>query len=344
MATARERMIAALKRSCTDCIPTTIMFGNASAHLIGMAMEDFLHSAAKRAQCNVDVYEMFHPDTMGVSGPIFTEAMDLGTEVEYLEDGTSKVIKHPLEGKRALAKLQIPDPKQSRNMSWYLEVLERVQGAISEAPVAAGIAGPWTLAATLRGIEQLIKDTREDPSFVHERVKFTTEVEKVWGAAVRGVGVGIGLGEAVASCNVISPKIYRDFVKPYHTDMNNYFRERKVYLSLHICGYIDPIIEDVISTGIGMLSIDAPTSLRKMVELSQKRVVIMGNVPTMLFSQGTPEEMEAAVKGCIETAAKGGAFLLSSGCDIPTNSKAELVHSYMKAARKWGSCERVAAL
>jgi len=344
MATAKERVIAALKRSCVDCVPTTVMFGNASARLTGMAMEDFLYSAAKRAQCNVEVYEVFRPDTLGVSGPIFQEAMDLGTEVEYLEDGTSKVIKRPLEDKGNLAKLQVPDPKQSPHMSCYLEVLERVQGAISEAPVAAGIAGPWTLAATLRGIEQLIMDTREDPPFVHELVKFTTEVEKVWGAAVREVGVGIGVGEAVASCYVISPKIYRDFVKPYHIDLSSYFRERKVYITLHICGYIDPIIEDVISTGIGMLSIDAPTSLRKMVELSQKRVVIMGNVPTMLFSQGTPEEMEAAVKGCVETAARGGAFLLSSGCDIPTNSKAELIHAYMKAARKWGSCERVAAL
>jgi uroporphyrinogen-III decarboxylase len=81
-----------------------------------------------------------------------------------------------------------------------------------------------------------------------------------------------------------------------------------------------------------------------MVELSQKRVVIMGNVPTRLFSQGTQEEMEAAVKGCIDTAAKGGAFLLSSGCDIPADSRPELIHGYIDAARKWGSCERVAAL
>ncbi|HEX78316.1 MAG TPA: hypothetical protein G4O03_07945 [Dehalococcoidia bacterium] len=344
MATAKERVIAALKRGCVDCVPATVMFGYAPPRLMGIPMEEFLHDAARHAQCHVDTYEMFHPDTLGVGGPIFKEAMALGTEVEYLEDGTSKVIRRPLEDKRNLARLQIPDPKQSPIMSWYLEVLERVQGAVSEAPVAGAVAGPWTLAATLRGIEQLIMDTVEDPPFVHELVRFTTEVEKMWATAVREVGVGIGVGEAVASCYIISPKIYRDFVKPYHIDLNSYFQERKVYISLHICGYIDPIIEDVLDTGIGMLSIDAPTSLAKMVELSQKRVVIMGNVPTRLFSQGTQEEMEAAVKGCIDTAAKGGAFLLSSGCDIPADSRPELIHGYIDAARKWGSCERVAAL
>jgi len=344
MTTGKERVIAALKRTCIDCIPATIMFGNSQPGLAGMAMKDFLHDAAKRAQCHLDVYEMFRPDTLGVSGPIFKEAMALGTEVEYLEDGASRVVKHLLEDKRDLAKLHIPDPKRNPSMSWYLEVLERVLKKVTEVPVAGTVAGPWTLAATLRGIEQLIMDTMEDPRFVHELLKFATEVEKVWGTAVREVGVGIGLGEAVASCYVISPKIYREFIKPYHIDLNNYFKERKLYISLHICGYIDPILDDVLATGISMFSIDAPTSLSRMVKLSQKKVVIMGNVPTMLFLQGTQREMEAAVKECIATAAKGGAFLLSSGCEIPANSKAELVHDFMKAARKWGSCEQVAAL
>ena len=52
------------------------------------------------------------------------------------------------------------------------------------------------------------------------------------------------------------------------------------------CGYIEPIMQDVVSTGVGMLSIDEPSSLRKLVEVSQKKVVVMGNVATSLFAWG----------------------------------------------------------
>lgn len=344
MATAKERVIAALKRSCVDRVPATFMFGMAPPYLTGTPVDVFVRDAATYARASLRAYQMFTPDTFGVSGPIFKEAMALGTKVEYLEDGTSRVVERLLENKRILARLEIPEPKKNTIMSWYLEILERVQGEGVDAPVAGTFAGPWTLAAILRGIEQLIMDTLEDPAFVRELMQFATEMEKVWGTAIRETGVGLGMGEAMASCYVISPQIYRDFIKPHHKELDSYFKERKVYISLHICGYIDPCLEDVFDTGIGMLSIDAPTSLQKAVEISKKKVVIMGNVPTMLFAQGTREEMEAAVKACVDTAAKGGAFLLSSGCDIPANSKPENIRWFLEAAQKFGSCERVASL
>lgn len=344
MVTGKDRVIAALRGGCVDRIPSTIMLGHTPQRLCGIPMADYLHKAADYARAHLASHEMFSFDTLGVGGHIFQEAMALGTKVEFLEDGTSKVVNRPLEDKKNLASLEIPNPKQSPSLSWYLEVLERVVGAISDVPVAGAISGPWTLATTLRGIEQLIMDTMEDPPFVHQLLKFSNEWVKGWGMAVREVGVGVGMGEAVASCHVISPKIYRDFVKPVHTDLFNFFKEKKLNISLHICGSIDPILEDVLGTGVRMLSIDSPTSLRRAVELSKKKVVIMGNVPTRLFSEGSREEMEASVKDCIDTAGKGGFFLLSSGCDIPYNSKKENIGWFMEAAQKWGSCERVATL
>jgi uroporphyrinogen decarboxylase len=167
-------------------------------------------------------------------------------------------------------------------------------------------------------------------------MRFTTEWVKISIAMVRETGVGIGMGEASASCSVISPKIYRAFIKPYHEEISNYFKERKLYVSLHICGYIDPIMEDVLETGIGMISIDSPSSLGKLVELAQGKAVIMGNVPTLLFAEGTKQQMEAAVKECVDTAAKGSKYILCSGCDIPLNSNREIVDCFMEAANKYG--------
>jgi uroporphyrinogen decarboxylase len=188
----------------------------------------------------------------------------------------------------------------------------------------------------LRGLERLIFDTVDDPGFVHELMEFTTALLKVWVAKVRETGVGVGMGEASASCSVISPRIYKAFIKPYHQEIIEYFKERKLHVGLHICGYSDPIMENVLETGIGMISIDSPSSLGKLVELARDRVVIMGNVPTALFAEGTKQQMEAAVKECVETAAKGSKYVLCSGCEIPLNSNKESVDWFMEAANKYG--------
>jgi uroporphyrinogen decarboxylase len=119
------------------------------------------------------------------------------------------------------------------------------------------------------------------------------------------------------------------------------FSGRKAGLSMHVCGYIDPIMEDLLDLGIGALSLDSPSSLKRVVEISQKKIVLVGNVATTLFVSGTKKEMEAAVKECIRIAALGGAYILSSGCELPYNATLDRVKYFIEAAREHGKTERI---
>jgi uroporphyrinogen-III decarboxylase len=110
---------------------------------------------------------------------------------------------------------------------------------------------------------------------------------------------------------------------------------------MHVCGYIDPIMEDLFDLGIGALSMDSPSSLKRMVEISRKKIVLVGNVATTLFVNGTKDEMESSVKECIRLAAPGGAYIVSSGCELPYNATAERVQFFVKAAQEHGKTERV---
>lgn len=334
--TSRDRIIAALKGQYADRVPATVMFGVSVAKLAGFAMPEFFTDAGTHAKAHVQAWETFHPDTVTVTGDIYLDAEAFGAKVEFPEDSAPHLISFRLEDKADLGKLSIPDWKKVSRLGWYLEACERVKSQIKDAPVSGAVGGPWTSAANLRGLERLIFDTMDDPDFVHELMRLTTDWIKVWVAAIRDIGVGIGMGEASASCSVISPKIYKTFIKPYHEEIFSYFKERKLNISLHICGYTDPIMEDMLGTGTTMISIDSPTSLKKLVELSQGKAVIMGNVATTLFAEGTKEAMEAAVKECIDIAAKGSKYILCSGCDIPLNSRKENINYFLEAANKYG--------
>ena len=188
----------------------------------------------------------------------------------------------------------------------------------------------------LRGAEALLMDTITDPKFVHELMKFATEVVRAMGDALIDAGFAPSLGEAGASCSLISPHIYQEFIKPYHKELCSYFRSKKRFMSLHICGKIDPIMEDILETGIFLLSLDAGSSLQKLTQLTGDKLVIMGNVPTTHFSSGTREEMEASIRRCIETAAAKSGYILSSGCEIPFDSTEDRIDHFFEFSRQYG--------
>jgi uroporphyrinogen decarboxylase len=334
--TGKEHMIAAIRGTYTDRVPMTLITGLFYPNFAGITIKEFLTDAAKSAKAQVTFYERFRPDSLIIFNDVYLESEAMGCELEFPEDNISHIKKRPLEDKGALAGLKVPEPRRDGRLPYYLEVCERITGVVRDAAFGGSQAGPWNIAMNLRGHETLLLDTMDDPEFVHDLMKLTTETTKAFGDALLGVGIGPSFGEASASCNLISPKIYKEFIQPYHKEVREYFRAKKAFLSIHICGYIDPIAEDVVEVGMSPLSIDSPTSLEKIVALPKGKVTLMGNVPTPLFASGTKEEMEEAIRKCIDTAASGSLYILASGCEIPRNSTVDRIDHFFDYAKSYG--------
>lgn len=337
--TSRDRIRAAMKRTCADRIPYSLILGPFRARVLGCSPRKYYQEGRNLAHSTLICHEMFQQDSVDVGWDIFLEAEAAGAELEFPDDGVPRLRRHVLSDKKGLSALQLPRPGSSGRYPFYLEACRAVAGSLREVSLSGTVTGPWTIAAALRGSQELIYDTVDDPAFVGELLRFTTRVTQVLGAAVIETGLSLTMGEAASSCSLISPEIYRRFIKPCHQEIVRFFREKKASLSLHVCGYIDPILEDLLELGIAALSMDSPSSLKKMVERSQKKIVLVGNVATSLFVSGSREEMEDSVKECIRAAARGGAFILSSGCELPYNATVERARFFVAAARRYGRPE-----
>ncbi len=337
--TGRDRIRAAMKRTWADRIPYSLILGPFRAKLLGCSPREYYQEGKKLAHSTLIGHEMFQPDSVEVAWDIFLEAEAAGAELEFPEDGVPQIRKHLLSQKGALSALQLPRPEFSGRYPLYLEACRAVGSSLRGVALSGTVTGPWTIAAGLRGTQELIYDTVDDPTFVGELLKFTTVVTQVLGAGVLETGLSLTLGEAASSCSLISPAIYRRFIKPCHQQIVQFFREKKANLSMHICGYIDPLMEDLVDLGIVALSMDSPSSLKRMVEISQKRIILLGNVATSLFVSGTREGIESSVKECLGVAAPGGAFILSSGCELPYNATIERARFFVEAARIYGRPE-----
>jgi uroporphyrinogen decarboxylase len=186
-------------------------------------------------------------------------------------------------------------------------------------------------------MQQLIFDTFDDPKFVHELMKITTETAKVWGNAILSTGASLGYTEAAASCDVISPSLYKEFIKPYHIGLFSYFKEKRSSITLHICGNALPILRDMVETGPLVISLDSKVALSDAIQIIGQDTVILGNVSTDLFIRGTRKDMDDAVKECIEAAHKKSRFILCSGCEVPINAPFDNLRWFMESARKYGT-------
>ena len=342
--TGMDRIRACMKRSHADRVPIGIILGPFRARVLGCSLKDYWTDGKKLADGTIACYELFKHDSLEVTWDIMMEAEAAGAELEFPENGVPRVRRYVLSQKSALGSLKLPQPESSGRFPLYIEACQIVVKTIKESALAGTVTGPWTIATGLRGAQELIFDTFDDPAFVEELMRFTTEVTKILGSKIIGTGLALTMGEAASSCSLISPTIYRQFIKPCHQEIVNFFREKKAGLSMHVCGYIDPLMEDLMDLGIVALSLDSPSSLKRMVEISRKKIVLVGNVATTLFVSSTREEMEASVKKCIRVAGPGGAFIVSSGCELPYNATLERVQFFVEAAQEHGQTERIPSL
>jgi uroporphyrinogen decarboxylase len=327
----KQRISAAFKKTFTaekpqmDRIPAYLITGQCNTQLIGATIREWLLDPKIFVKAQVAAYERYRPDILLMMWDLLTDAEAIGNELKFPEDSLCITTKSALEDKGKLSSLQLPDPAKDGRLPAYIEAVAETKKTISDAVVSAVIAGPWTIAVGLRGTTELLRDAMKDPDYVHELMQFCTRQSINFAEAVISLGVGLGYSEAPASSSLISPKMYRSFVFPYHRQIVDHFKARKYGVGLHICGYADPILEDMVNTGVTNISIDAPTDLAKAVAACRGKAVLIGNLDTNLFYMGSRDEMKQAIKNCIDKARSDSGYILSSGCEVPAIAPPEKV-------------------
>src|SRR5207302_5637847 len=122
--------------------------------------------------------------------------------------------------------------------------------------------------------------------------------------------IGLSYSDPTASCSLVGPDTYREFIKPYHKALVDYFKAKRVGTTVHICGTTHQIHEDLVDVGFVAVTIDLDQQsdpalkvdqLDKLVTLGNARgVVAIGNVDVTIFERATRAEIEAEVRRRID--------------------------------------------
>src|SRR5215468_2671966 len=349
--TNRDRVVAAYKRSFTDRVPVYPIVASFAGTLDGLSIEEYCTNPTRAIAAMMRYYERYEPDVVLAYNDLAKEAEAFGCRVKYSDYVVPSIDQHVLqEDKAGLASLPLPDPYKTARLPGFLEQCEALVKAKPPTAIGAVAVGPWTIAMLLRNPETMLLDTFEDPQFIHDLMRVATDFSKIWGDAIAKTGIGLSFSEPTASISLISPDNYREFVAPYHRELVDHFKAKKVGVTTHICGTTYPIYEDLLGCGFTTVSFDLDQQadpklyvdqLERFMQVARGRAVAIGNVDATKFEKATRPEIEAEVRRCIDTAARQSAFILSTSCEIPPRSDPEIVKWFMDAAHDYGRYDRL---
>lgn len=323
-----------------DRIPTGLDVSETLPVLYGMKQNEFYFSSDLMVEEQTRMAEDFHADNMGVGLSLRALVEALGTKLNYSETSLSSICDPVVKDYRQLDAMGPANIETDGRLPILMETFQRLMDKFGDERVfGSGMAGPLTTAMELVGVEKFLMDTIRDPENIHKLLRYSTDCVIQCARDVhRKLGINLGLAEPMASREICGMKQFREFALPYLKETVDAFQTFQSSPELHVCGRSRDRWDDLVNLGISGFSVDNCENIEELKHLYGSRVSIPGNVaPVDVLRLGTPEDVDKAVKLCIQQAGDAPlGFRLEAGCTIPQYTPKENLIAYMNAAAVYG--------
>lgn len=353
--TSRERVLAALAHQATDRVPR-LLYEEAIGYTPPV---ERLLSGKCAPQCARDYFGMDithvaeNPTRLPARrfepwlGPDAETALASGQVDEWgvwWRQGTTHHFAHiesPLKAARELRQLEAypwPDLDQSYR---FQGVSDRVAALHAQGFAVAAFAGSiFERAWYVRGMQELMMDMAESPEMAHYLLERAAAYQRYAAGQFARAGVDIVItGDDVATQNSLMMRIgmWRDYLKPLQTATVRAVKEANAgcYVFYHCDGNVEPLIPDLIETGIDILNPVQPECMDP-AAIKRKfgdRLSFWGTVSvqkTMPF--GTPDQVRAEVRQRIREVGRGGGLILAPAHVLGPEVPWENIVAFFEAA------------
>jgi uroporphyrinogen decarboxylase len=256
----------------------------------------------------------------------------------------TEIVTNPLAGDDSkLVSYRPPDPDETGQ---YREVEDLVARYGKTHCIVGGVLAsvfecPWYL----RGMMQFLQDLISNKDYAHRLMDMTMDFHRRAGIHMINRGCDMLLaGDDVGTQDrmLISPDLWREFVKPRYGELFQAYRAVKgdVKIATHICGSIEPIIDDLIEVGVDVLNPVQPLAMdpARLKKRFGKRISFWGGVDDQkVLPFGTPADVEQEVRLRLGQLAPGGGYILCSSHNVQATTPLRNVHAFYEAAERFRS-------
>jgi len=171
-------------------------------------------------------------------------------------------------------------------------------------------------AWTLRGMENLMIDFLDHPAFVRELLRAISDyniaqAKKAMTFDIDAVHFGDDWGQQKGL--QMGPALWREFIYPELKRMYRAVRDAGKYVSIHSCGDVDELFEDLIGIGLNCFNPLQPEvmDVTTLIPQYRGRLTFHGGISTQkTLPFGTPDDVRAETQKLISLG-KDGSYILS---------------------------------
>jgi uroporphyrinogen decarboxylase len=244
------------------------------------------------------------------------EAEAFGAKVTFSDDEIPTVTGRRVEDQATVEALEVPKVTSGR-LPLYQEAIRRAAAQITDRPVLAGCIGPFSLAARLYGMTEIMTACFLEPEAINLLLDKCTALLIEHARAFKAAGTdGIVMAEPAAG--LLSGEMCDAFSSPFVRKVVEAVQDDGYLFVLHNCGNKGQVTASMVSTGARGLHFGNQADMLEALKAVPKDRLVMGNLdPAGLMRLGTAEAVREAAEKLLADTAGYPNFILSTGCDTP---------------------------
>ena len=210
------------------------------------------------------------------------------------------------------------DPEVDGRIPMVIEVGRRLKANLSGADVRIPVAGPFSIAFNLLGIEKICTELALKPGRTAKFLMRIAENQRGFCEAIVDAGLDVAFFESAAAPPLVSPLQFREIELPA--------LKRAIQVAESIVGHpvpcimggdTFPILEEILSTGTGYVVCNVETDQEAFVQRTKSSypdVKVRINMDPGIVACTEPERIRKEVDRIVELAADHPNCLMGTGC------------------------------
>lgn len=303
--------------------------------LLGCTVKELISDSDKQAEGMALVAQRTNAAAAVSLMDLSVEAECFGATVHFSDDEVPTVKGRLINDEDEANALQVPAVGTARS-GLYVDSIRKAVTKITDRPVFAGIIGPFSLAARLLDVSEIMIDCYDDPDMVHTVLEKATDFLIAYAKAYKEAGAnGVMMAEPVAG--LLSPSLEEEFSSPYVKKITDAVQDDSFLMVYHNCGdNVLKMTDSLRSIGAAAYHFGNSIDLKEMLEIFPKDIPVMGNMdPAGILRMGTPEIVWEKTLELLEKCAGYDNFVVSSGCDIPPMTPWENLDAFFGAVEEF---------
>ena len=261
---------------------------------------------------------------------------------------------HPISSAKTVQDLEsYPGWPDMSDPSRIAHVREQARALAGENQFAI-LATPWLLfpferAHAMQGMETFLMNMAMDKDFARALLeKIAVYCKQLMGPFLEQLGdnvdiIKIGDDLGTQESLMISPKMYREILKPVHADFIAFIKERtRAKVLFHSDGDVAPLIGDFIEIGVDILN-PIQTSAGKMSDLHSikkhygNNIIFCGGIDShRILPHGSVADVREEVRRVIEALGPGGGCMIGAVHTVMNDVPPENVLAMVDAVEEFG--------